>query len=1006
MIKEYDHQAKAKAKPNNLVYGDSKREAPDGSKTKNFSNRFPLESSGTSDMHGKANSSSKSQKSLSKSKELSRLRRSKRLENRIKTKERTRGERSKSRGRRFEYQETRLDSEYEEALEDAYEDLNSPYKRPNPTPFTPRITRFNYHRRAKLPRNIRVYEGNKNSEDHLSIFSTAAEQEEWPMPIWCKMFRQSLGGAAQNWFNDLDPKSMDRFEELSQKFLEEFLQQKRNAKDPTEIYSIKRRPSEEAQRQNTQDGGRNVRKGQSLHSRRGGCRDTFTPLTENPKEILAMESINFSPPPPLIGTPEKHNLNKFCDYHEDRGHNTNDCYQLKKQIEEAVASGKLAHLVKDIRQSSQMNGSQGRNSVKVINMINGGRNRKRAYKVKKMQVSVGRFLKRSIPSLGFGRPSGDHGRGRKKQDCANRIFNSVVSFTIQCHNGKNRDEKIREQTILQERNNPGHRPGKEPILPKKGRDKENMGEKVPICSKRPDQCITIEKGTSVSRFVMEHQLKTYPSAEPVAHMKRPLTPDRRQALKEKVCNWLKEGIIRSVQHPEWVTNATLIKLTSDAWQVQMDYSKLNRICARHMYPFLKVKEGLASLMGYPYTCFLQLPKENSQIRMVEDEEEKTGFHTEEGVYYFTHMPKGLKNLSNTSKDDRKVLTDQKSQNVEVYLEEIVVKCKKKQSLIEDVEEMFNKLRRVNVKIDPRESTFRMKEGRDGENLDKMKEKSDACIFVVIGNISQSIRTRRQLETDGELCMFALSVSRTEPKNIKEAIADSAWFEAMQEELHQFHRLDVWELVDRPLCKNIINMKWLWKNKRDEENIVIRNKARLVAKRYSKQEGIDFEESFALVTRLKAVQLFVVYAGHKTSEGRSALYGLEQAPRAWYVELSNFLVSKGFSKDADLSETLVDQTKYRSMVGALMYLIASRPDIVHATCYCACYQARPTEKHLKEVKHIFWYLKNTINMGLWYPKDTSFELTAFSDLDHAGCLDSRKSTSGGIQFLRGDKLVSW
>ncbi|GKA92176.1 uncharacterized mitochondrial protein-like protein [Tanacetum coccineum] len=77
-------------------------------------------------------------------------------------------------------------------------------------------------------------------------------------------------------------------------------------------------------------------------------------------------------------------------------------------------------------------------------------------------------------------------------------------------------------------------------------------------------------------------------------------------------------------------------------------------------------------------------------------------------------------------------------------------------------------------------------------------------------------------------------------------------------------------------------------------------------------------------------------------------------------------------DADLSGTLVDQTKYRSMVGALMYLTTSRPDIVHATCYCARYQARPTEKHLKEVKRIFWYLKNTIHMGLWYPKDIDDE----------------------------------
>nr|GFB63033.1 Gag-Pol polyprotein [Tanacetum cinerariifolium] len=101
---------------------------------------------------------------------------------------------------------------------------------------------------------------------------------------------------------------------------------------------------------------------------------------------------------------------------------------------------------------------------------------------------------------------------------------------------------------------------------------------------------------------------------------------------------------------------------------------------------------------------------------------------------------------------------------------------------------------------------------------------DHPLEQVIGNPSQSVRTRRQLESDAEMCMFALTVSRTEPKNIKEAMADSAWIESMQEELHQFDRLEVWELVDRPQCTNVINLKWLWKNKRDEENIVIRNKS--------------------------------------------------------------------------------------------------------------------------------------------------------------------------------------
>nr|GFA68696.1 hypothetical protein [Tanacetum cinerariifolium] len=389
---------------------------------------------------------------------------------------------------------------------------------------------------------------------------------------------------------------------------------------------------------------------------------------------------------------------------------------------------------------------------------------------------------------------------------------------------------------------------------------------------------------------------------------------------------------------------------------------------------------------------------------------------------------------------------------------------------------------------------------------KLRWMKDHPLEQVIRNPSQSVRNRHQLESDGEMCMFALT-----------------------EELHQFDQLDVWELVDKPLCKNFINMKWLWKNKRDEENTVIRNKSYLVAKGYAQKEGVDFEESFAPVARLEDVRLFIAYAAHKSfsvyqmdvkiaflygplkeevyvnqPDGfvdpyhpdkvyrlKKALYGLKQAPREWYDELSTFLISKGFSKgsidpnlfitkhkgdillmliyvddiilgstnpklskqfeklmrskfemsmmgeikfflgiqihqsprgifinqakyaqeilikhgmtlcdsvgtptatkhlDADLSGTPVDQTKYHSMVGALMYLIASRPDIMPATCYCARYQAKPTEKHLTAVKRIFRYLKDTIHIGLWYPKDTSFELTAFSDSDHAGYLDSRK-----------------
>ncbi|GJS70427.1 retrovirus-related pol polyprotein from transposon TNT 1-94 [Tanacetum coccineum] len=179
--------------------------------------------------------------------------------------------------------------------------------------------------------------------------------------------------------------------------------------------------------------------------------------------------------------------------------------------------------------------------------------------------------------------------------------------------------------------------------------------------------------------------------------------------------------------------------------------------------------------------------------------------------------------------------------------------------------------------------------------------------------------------------------------------------------------------------------------------------------------------------------------------KKALYGLKQAPRVWYDMLSNFLFSQHFSKGAvDLTLFIrqtgndlvlmsfflglqisqsprgifmnqskyafeigipIDATLYRGMIGSLMYLKSSRPDLIYAVCVCARYQAKPTKKHLNVVKRIFQYLKGTINIGLWYSKDTGMSMTAYVYADHAGCQDTRRSTSGSVQFL-GDKLVSW
>ncbi|KAJ9557105.1 hypothetical protein OSB04_011719 [Centaurea solstitialis] len=425
----------------------------------------------------------------------------------------------------------------------------------------------------------------------------------------------------------------------------------------------------------------------------------------------------------------------------------------------------------------------------------------------------------------------------------------------------------------------------------------------------------------------------------------------------------------------------------------------------------------------------------------------------------------------------------------------------------------------------------------------VKWTKDHPIDLIIGDPTSGVQTRAASANE---CNFSVFLSNIEPTRVSDALQDSDWVTAMQEELNQFEALKVWRLVKLPESKSVIDTKWIFKNKKDANNIIVRNKARLVAKGYRQQEGIDYDETFAPVARLEAIRMFLAYAAYKDftvfqmdvktaflyghlkeevyvaqPEGfvhkehpdyvyvlDKALYGLKQAPRAWYEELSKHLLSKGFKKGS-VDSTLflmkegehivviqiyvddiifgstsrelckkfenvmteefkmsmmgeinfslglqvrqfsdgifinqskyifdllkkydmsgchsigtpmatgnsigpdhegkdVDLRNYRSMVGSLMYLTASRPDIMFATCVCARYQAKPKESHLAAVKRIFRYLKGTPYYGIWYPKGLGFELQAYTDADYGGCNMDRKSTSGHLQFL-GNKLVSW
>ncbi|GJW52738.1 putative ribonuclease H-like domain-containing protein [Tanacetum coccineum] len=413
-------------------------------------------------------------------------------------------------------------------------------------------------------------------------------------------------------------------------------------------------------------------------------------------------------------------------------------------------------------------------------------------------------------------------------------------------------------------------------------------------------------------------------------------------------------------------------------------------------------------------------------------------------------------------------------------------------------------------------------------------------------VSDVQKQQRNNHKDQQHCLFACFLSQEEPKKISEALKDDSWVEAMQEELLQFRLQQVWILVDLPHGAKVIGTKWVYRNKRDERGVVVRNKARLVAQGHRQEEGIDYDEVFAPVARIEAIRLFLAFASFmgfivyqmdvksaflygtideevyvsqppgfvdpdhpkKVYKVVKALYGLHQAPRAWYATLSTFLKTHGYrrgtidktlfikkdKKDIMLVQVYVDdiifgstrkswcdefealmkgrfqmssmgelifflglqvkqktdgifisqdkyvadmltkfdlasvktaitpmETKmaltkdeeaddvdvhlYRSMIGSLMYLTASRPDIMFAVCACSRFQVTPKTSHLNAVKRIFKYLKGKPNLGLWYPRESPFDLEAYSGSDYAGANLDRKSTTGGCQFL-GRRLISW
>ncbi|GJV93597.1 putative ribonuclease H-like domain-containing protein, partial [Tanacetum coccineum] len=355
---------------------------------------------------------------------------------------------------------------------------------------------------------------------------------------------------------------------------------------------------------------------------------------------------------------------------------------------------------------------------------------------------------------------------------------------------------------------------------------------------------------------------------------------------------------------------------------------------------------------------------------------------------------------------------------------------------------------------------------------------------ILGDPKLSVQTRSRVQQHSR-------VHALKPKKISKALKDDSWVEAMQEELLQFRLQQVWILVDLPHGAKVIGTKWVYRNKRDERGVVVRNKARLVAQGHRQEEGIDYDEVFAPVARIEAIRLFLAFASFmgfivyqmdvksaflygtideevyvsqppgfvdpdhpkKVYKVVKALYGLHQAPRAWYATLSTFLEKHGYRRGTidktlfikkDKKDIMLVQVKQFQMssMGELIFFLGlqvkqktdgifisqdkyvadmlKKFDLASVKTAITPMETKmaltkdeeaddvdvtPKTSHLNVVNRIFKYLKVKPNLGLWYPRESSFDLEAFSDNDYAGANLDRKSITGGCQFL-GSRLISW
>ncbi|GJZ65271.1 reverse transcriptase domain-containing protein, partial [Tanacetum coccineum] len=223
--------------------------------------------------------------------------------------------------------------------------------------------------------------------------------------------------------------------------------------------------------------------------------------------------------------------------------------------------------------------------------------------------------------------------------------------------------------------------------------------------------LTLRSSKIIPMKIAEHKLNVRKGCPPVRQKKRGQAAERNVAINDEVSKLVTAGIMREVHYHDWLSNPVMVKKSDNSWRMCVDFKDLNKACPKDGYPLPEIDWKVESLCGFPFKCFLDAYKGYHQIQMAEEDEEKTAFITNQGIFCYTKMPFGLRNAGATyQRLVDKTFHGQIGRNLEVYVDDLVIKSRTEDEVVRDIEETFKTLRKINMKLNPKKCTFGVEEG--------------------------------------------------------------------------------------------------------------------------------------------------------------------------------------------------------------------------------------------------------------------------------------------------------